>query len=192
MNARYIWGLMAMTAIVLLSGIEPARAQQQENKPVPGNGLPGVPLLEVLDAVSDDSDMTFVVGVGVASDVVVGPLRTRDVTYANLLTILGNNGLAAVTIGDEVSIIPVGAVRQYPLPLLTEKDDSIAAQEWVTWIVPLANAQAAELVPILRPLMPRAGHLAANVSTNSMLIVDRYANARRVHEVLMRMDSMAD
>lgn len=192
MNARYISGLMAMTAIVLLSSIEPACAQQQENKPVPGNGLPGVPLLEVLDAASDNSDMTFVVGVGVASDVVVGPLRTRDVTYASLLTILGNNGLAAVTIGDEVSVVPVDAIRQYPLPLLTEKDDSVAAQEWVTWVVPLANARAAELVPILRPLLPRAGHLAANDSSNSMLIVDRYANARRVHEILMRMDSMAD
>ena len=194
MNKRYVSGLLA---VMLLYGAGPVFAQQQADKSAAGNGppsapLPSVPLLDVLDAVGAKSNMTFIVNAGVPSRVVVGPLRTRDITYASMLTILGNNGLATVTIGDEVSIIPVGPVRQHPLPLITERDDSIAAQEWVTWIVPLTTARAEELVPILRPLMPRPGHLAANVSTNSLLIVDRYANARRVRDVLLRMDEMAE
>jgi general secretion pathway protein D len=79
----------------------------------------------------------------------------------------------------------------YSLPLLLKDDNSIADLEWVTQIIRLENVSAPELVPIVRPLMMQAGHIAAIKQSNSILIVERYGNAKRVAEILQVLDQMA-
>ena len=151
--------------------------------------LPRVPLEEVLDAVSRTSGKTYLVDARVHPAVVVGQPRARDITYPMLLKILRNNGLAAVSSGNVSSIVPVTTIRQFPLPLLYEDTDTIDGEEWVTRVVHLENANAAKMVPILRPLLPKQGHLAAHPESNTLVIVDRHANARRVARMIMEMDS---
>jgi len=147
-----------------------------------------VSLLEILDAVKQKTGQTFLVDVRVRPEVVVGQVDVVDVTYPVLLTILRNNDLAAAKVSDVVTIVPVATIRQFPLPVLYEDDESIADGEWVTRIVTLENAPAASLVPIMRPLLPQAGHLAANPASNTILIVDRYANVRRVTGMILALD----
>jgi general secretion pathway protein D len=60
--------------------------------------------------------------------------------------------------------------------------------EMVTQVVLLENIGAAQLVPILRVLIPTYGHLAAHATSNSLIIVDRAANMARILSIIRRMD----
>ena len=81
------------------------------------------PLAGIVDSVCKKSGKQFLIDHRVQPEVVVGQLRSKDVTYSSLLIILRNNDLAAATIGEFVNIVPSGAIRQYPLPVLYEDDD---------------------------------------------------------------------
>ena len=140
--------------------------------------------------ISKKSGKTFLVEARVPPEVVVGQVAVKDVTYPILLTILRNNDIAAAVSGDMVNLVPTRMIRQYPLPVLYEDNDSIADEEWVTRVIQLENAPAPQLVPIMRPLLPSAGHLAANPMSNTIIIVDRYANVRRVTEMILKLDSL--
>ncbi len=73
--------------------------------------------------------------------------------------------------------------------MVNEDDDSIDGEEWVTRVIHLKNAPAAHLVPIMRPIMPSAGHLAANPESNTIMMVDRYANVKRITQMILEMDA---
>ena len=50
------------------------------------------------------------------------------------------------------------------------------------------NIGAAQLVPILRPLVPQYGHLAAHPASNMLIISDRAANVNRMLRIIRRID----
>lgn len=74
------------------------------------------------------------------------------------------------------------------VPTITSKDTR-PASEYVSQIVTVRNVSAAQLVPILRPLLPQASGLVAFPATNSLIIVDRFANLRRVEGLTKALDS---
>jgi general secretion pathway protein D len=143
----------------------------------------------LLDVVARKSDRVFAIDGIVSPDVVAGQISRTDITYGTLLVILRNNGLAAATIDGVTNIVPLSIIRQLPLPVLFENDDSIEGDEWVMRILKLRNAPATSLVPILRPIMPQAGHLAAHPLSNSLLIVDRYTNVQHLVEIISNLDA---
>lgn len=175
-------------ALVFLLIATPISADEGKDQPDVAS-LPTTPLADVLDGVSKNSGKKFLVDARAPRGVVVGQLDPKEVTYSSLLSILRNNDLAAVTIGDFVNIVAGRSIRQYPLPIVNEDDDSIDGEEWVTRVIYLKNAPAATFVPIMRPLLPQAGHLAAYPASNTILIVDRYANVKRVTEMILAMDA---
>src|SRR5690606_11480145 len=61
-------------------------------------------------------------------------------------------------------------------------------EEFVTQFVVLENTNAAQLVPLLRPMVPQNGHMAAHQQSNGLIISDRASNLRRVVELVRRMD----
>ena len=54
------------------------------------------------------------------------------------------------------------------------------------------NVSAGQLVPILRPMMPQAAHLAAYPSANMLIISDRAANVNRIMRIVQRIDRTGD
>ncbi len=153
--------------------------------------MPTTPLADILDTVSKKTGKSFLVDHRVQPDVVVGRVRAKDITYPTLLIVLRNNELAAVSIGDVVNIVRVNTIRQFPLPVLFDADDTIADEEWVTRVIELENAPATQLIPILRPLLPKQGHLAAHPVSNMIIMVDRYANIRRVSSLIEKLDTVS-
>ncbi len=186
-------GLIVVASVLALSAGAAYAAENNDAgqllASVQAPAFPSVPLEEVLDSVRKTSDKTFLVDARVPPVVVVGLARNRDITFPMLLKILRNNGLAAVGSDDTTSIIPVNRVRQYPLPLLFEDDDTIDDEQWVTRLVQLDNANAAQMVPILRPLLPQQGHLAAHTDSATIIVVARYANVRRIVQMILKMDA---
>lgn len=184
--------LMLSVCVLALLALPTYAADKPEQNPLAQKAAPkGVPLEDLLDVVSKSSGKVFLVDAQVGPTVVVGQPRDRDITYSMLLKVLKNNGLAAVSAPDATSIVPVNRIRQYPTPLLFENDDTIDDDEWVTRIVQLENTNAAQLVPIMRPLLPQPGHMAAHSDSNTLTLVDRYANIRRIVEMAMAIDESA-
>lgn len=184
MNVRRLFLLLPLLVLPALASGQ-SDSDDQTNRSL----LPTTPLAELLDVVARKSDRVFAINAVVHPDVVIGQISRADITYATLLVILRNNGLAAATIDGVTNIVSLNIIRQLPLPVLFEDDDSIEGDEWVMRILELRNAPAASLVPVLRPIMPQAGHLAAHPLSNSLLIVDRHTNVQHLVEIISNLDA---
>ena len=99
-----------------------------------------------------------------------------DAFYEAFLSILQVHGYVAVTTGDVIKIVPDASARQYPGFTSTI---GAAADDIVTQVILVENVGAAQLVPILRPLIPQYGHLAAHPGSNMLIISDRANNVSR-------------
>lgn len=180
---------LAATFLALAGPLNAANEKTESIKATaPTATLPKVKLTDLLTVVSRKSGKTFLAASGVPAQVAAGPLAVKDVDYPALLLILRNNDLAAVTDEDITTITWVRAVRQQALPVL-EDNQQVADGEWVTQVMQLKHISAAQLVPILRPLMPKAGHLAADPQSNSLLIADRYGNLKRILALATKLDA---
>jgi general secretion pathway protein D len=78
-------------------------------------------------------------------------------------------GYVAVPAGNVIKIIPNTDARQVPSIDLPENVRS-NSDEMVTQIIAVKNISAAQLVPVLRPLIPQQGHLAAYANGNMRII----------------------
>jgi general secretion pathway protein D len=114
-----------------------------------------------------------------------------SIDYPLLLAILRNNALAAVTLQGVVNIVPDANIRSYALPTVLEDDPAMADDEWVTRLVKLNQLDPGRAVSALRPLLPQQGELAAVPGSNTLILVDRYGNSRRLIELLRTLDPPA-
>ena len=81
--------------------------------------------------------------------------------YAKLLAILHVNSSRAYESNGVVKVVPDANARQLPIPVTTDVPAKALDDEYVTVLIQAKNMCAAHAVPVLRPLMPQAAHLAA-------------------------------
>jgi general secretion pathway protein D len=149
--------------------------------------MPGVPLAKLLDLVAHKTGKKFIVDPRVHADVAMFGEDLSHVSYPELLTILEVYGYTAAETGGFVLIVPALAIRVMPLPQLKGKE-TYPDSQYVTAVIPIANLPAVTLVPSLRPLIPSNGHLSAVVCDNALILVDTYANVRRLQELIKLID----
>lgn len=106
-----------------------------------------------------------------------------------LLALLGCALLSLPAAADDQKTNYDPEARQKPMQVITKLDRSIDDDAWVTIVYEIDNAQSKMLVPLLRPLVPQNGHLVAHPESNMLLITDRYANVRKLIEIVRIMDS---
>lgn len=142
----------------------------------------------LIQTVSRQSGKNFVVDPRVKARVTVissTPLNS-DELYETFLSVLQVHGYAAVPSGDLTKIVPDVNAKQGPVPAFS--DDSRLSDQLVTQVIKVANVPAAQLVPILRPLVPQQGHLAAYASTNTLIVTDRASNIDRLTTIINGID----
>jgi len=147
---------------------------------------------QIVEAVGAVTDKNFIIDPRVNAKVTM--LSTTPMTpeafYEAFLAILEVHQLAAMQSGDIIKIIPNATARQYAGPMGTS--NAAGADDIVTQVVQVQNVGAAQLVPILRPLIPQFGHLAAHPGSNMLIISDRAANVRRMVSIIRRIDLSSD
>ena len=111
--------------------------------------------------------------------------------YEAYLAILQVHGFIAVQSGEIIKILPDANARQIPSIDLPDHVSS-TSDEIVTQVVDVKNVSAAQLVPILRPLIPQYGHLAAYPASNILIISDRANNVNRIMRIIERIDQVGD
>jgi len=180
--------LYAAALLAALPAIAPA-AEENTARVAPGG--PTIELGELIARVAKKTGKQFVVDPHANGAVPTAGFEVERVDYPMLLAILRVNGLATFTQDGITSVIPDTIARQLPTSTLTADDPKIADDELVTRVMQARNICMAQAVPLLRPLMPQFAHLAAFPATNTMVIVDRAANVRRIADLLERLDKQA-
>ncbi len=136
--------------------------------------------------VSDITGKSFVVDPRVKGKVTVvskAPM-TADEIYNLFLSVLNVHGYAAVPSGRVTKLVPSTSAKQDSI----RKCRNVQSDEMVTCVVPIKNASAIELVPILRPLIPQYGHLAGVASANALIVTDHSANLKRIMDIVDSLD----
>ena len=149
---------------------------------------PGVPILSLLRAVAKKTGKRMIVDPRVHGNVQLIGEEAGSVTYSELLTILQVQGFTAIEGAGFVRVIPETIFRQAALPVVMGTATYPDAQ-YVAAVIPVRKMPAASLVPILRPLLPQQAHLAAAICSNSLLMVDSYANIRRIESLIAALDT---
>jgi general secretion pathway protein D len=140
----------------------------------------------LIQTVSRQSGKNFVVDPRVKARVTVisaNPLSAEEL-YETFLSVLQVHGYAAVPGDDLIKIVPEVNAKQGPVP----NYDGSSSDQLVTQVIKVQNVPAAQLVPILRPLVPQQGHLAAYAATNTLIVTDRANNIQRLITIINGVD----
>ena len=116
----------------------------------------------LIGTVAEVTGKNFIIDPRVKGKVTVISSRpmNADEVYQVFLSILDVHGFAAVPSGSVVKILPDVTAKQTGIPTATAKAPGVG-DEMVTRVIQVDHVAAAQLVPILRPLVPQQGHLAA-------------------------------
>ncbi|MDH5765879.1 MAG: type II secretion system secretin GspD, partial [Gammaproteobacteria bacterium] len=142
----------------------------------------------LISTVSRFTGKNFIVDPRVKAKVTVVSSKTmsENEVYEVFLSVLQVHGYAAVPVGNIIKIVPEVNAKQGPLPLV--RNSRSGGDELVTRVITLDYVPAAQLVPILRPLVPQQGHLAAYNPTNTLIITDHAANIKRLTAIIRTID----
>lgn len=141
-----------------------------------------------IEQVSDITGYSFIVDPRVKGEVTVvsnTEMSSSDI-FDMFQSVLRIHGYASVKTGNVVKIVPTQGAKQEDLPL---GGNGLGNEKMVTRVIPVENTNATELVPILRPMVPQYGHLAAVSSANALIISDHANNIARIIEIIRRIDS---
>ena len=146
---------------------------------------------KIVETVGAVTGKTFIIDPRVTAKVTIlsSTPMSPDAFYETFLSILEVHGYVAITSGDVIKIIQNASARQYPSLSST---DGAGADDIVTQVIQVKNIAAAQLVPILRPLIPQYGHLAAHPGSNMLIISDRAHNVQRIVTIIRRIDQSND
>ncbi len=177
-----VFGMLYLTALPLAWG------QQATITP----NYKDADIRQIIEAVGEVTQKNFIIDPRVNAKVTMlsSTAMTPDAFYEAFLSILQVHGYVAIKTGGVIKILPDATARQFAGPL--GSSGAAGADDIVTQILQVHNVGAAQLVPILRPLIPQYGHLAAHPGSNMLIISDRAANVNRIVSIIRRIDQSND
>jgi general secretion pathway protein D len=192
---RLTWVAAVIAITVVATALpEPATAQAQaQTQGLITPNYKEADLSQIIEAVSAVTGKNFIVDPRVRAQVTMlsSTPMSPAAFYEAFLSILQVHGFIAVPSGDVIKILPDANARQVPGNDLPSRMSS-TSDEIVTQVIAVRNVSAAQLVPILRPLIPQQGHLAAYGASNMLIISDRSANVSRMMRIIQRIDQTGD
>ena len=133
----------------------------------------------VVKAVSEITGKNFVLDPRVKGTVNIVSARpvARDLVYEIFLSALRLQGYAAVEERGLVQILPEADAKLHP-----------GRGQVQTRVFTLKHESAAQLVPVLRPLIPPANPITAYAASNTLVITDYAANLQRLARIIDSLD----
>jgi general secretion pathway protein D len=141
-----------------------------------------------ISQIADITGKSFVIDPRVKGKVTVVSTETMntEAVYELFLSVLQVHGYAAVPAGDVIMVVQQNSVKQQGRDLETKFAEQ--SQEMITKVLVIKNTPALDLVPILRPLVAKYGHLAGVKSANALIISDHASNITRIEQIIERLD----
>jgi general secretion pathway protein D len=146
-------------------------------------------ITQIAEAVSAATGKNFIIDPRVRAQVTMlsSTPMSPAAFYEAFLSILQVYGFIAVPSGNIVKILPDANARQFPSNDLPDRV-SATSDEMVTQVMEVHNVSAAQLIPILRPMIAQYGHLAAYPASNILIISDHASNVNRIMRIIRRID----
>jgi general secretion pathway protein D len=188
---------LAVGALAVLMTAALASAQSTPPSPAgPGRITPNfkdADITQVAEAVAAATGKNFIIDPRVRAQVTMlsSTPMSPAAFYEAFLSILQVYGFIAVPAGNVVKILPDANARQIPSVDLPDHV-SATSDEIVTQVLDVKNVSAAQLVPILRPMVPQYGHLAAYPAGNILIITDHASNVNRMMRIIRRIDQVGN
>ena len=106
----------------------------------------------------------------------------RDQVWDVYLRTIQVNGFSAISESGFVRIVPENeATRDLNIT-------SLASGDFQTTVIPLINRSTEEVLPMIKPITGRQSHLSSIPSINSILLVDRASNVKRIKNLIDDLD----
>ncbi len=147
----------------------------------------------LISTVSEVTGKNFIVDDQVKGKVTVissKPMSAAGV-YETFLAVLAVKGFAVVPAGEAYKIVRDANAKTEGGARLSDGSGR-PDDDYVTHVYEIQNVSAAQLVPILRQLVPQGGHLAAYTPSNMLIISDRAANVIRLAKLIEQIDRTGD
>ncbi|AZD94832.1 MULTISPECIES: type II secretion system secretin GspD [Pseudomonas] len=104
----------------------------------------------------------------------------KDGIYSLFLSVLRSQGFVALDQGDRVLIVPAVEAKT--------KSSEQSGDEFVTRVLDLRNANAAEISGVVRPLVSDDAYVAPSASSNALVVSDSASNVERIRQVVSELD----
>ena len=112
---------------------------------------------------------------------------SRDEIYQLFLSVMQVNGIAAIDSGTTVKLVPDNVAKQSGVAV-DLRGDSVG-ESLATRVIYLTNTQAAEVLGVIRPLMPQSAHAAAVPGVNALVLSDRADSLNQLTALIRDLDS---
>jgi general secretion pathway protein D len=183
--------MKSMQVLALALSLSASSISFGADTPPAAGAQSAIPIGDLIERVARETGRQFVVDPRVRAEVPTTGLDVKRVDYDRLLAILRVHAFIAVQEKGFVTVVPDSGARQLPVKTYYDLAFKEGDDELVTVLLAAKNVCAAHSVPVLRPLMPQAAHLAALPQANVLIINDRAANARRIGEMFEKLDRLA-
>ncbi|MBA1227070.1 type II secretion system secretin GspD [Stutzerimonas stutzeri] len=161
-------------------GIEPSNTRQDGWT----INLKDADIRAFIDQISQLSGQTFIVDPRVKGQVSVVSNATLSLSevYQLFLSVMATHGFSVLTQGDVARVVPNAEAKA------EAGSGPSGGDQLETRVIQVQYTSAAELIPLIRPLVPQYGHLAAVSSANALIISDRSANIARIQDLVRQLD----
>jgi general secretion pathway protein D len=182
MKIRIVIGAMAFLALPL--------AGAAQETPAPGmcpscESHDAIELAELIARFAKRTGKKVIIDPRVRAQVWLAGMDPNQLSYDKLLAILAVYQFVAVQQADWIVVTVDANARQLTTPVYSDRNFKVAApDEVVTVVTPVKNVCVAQLVPVLRPLMPQSAHMAAYPGTDTLILSDHAANVKRILTII--------
>ena len=177
--------LQTLALLVLLPLMSMAYAQEETWR----LNLKDADIRAFVSQVADITGYSFVVDPRVKGKVTVlssAPMN-RDEIYDLFLAVLNVHGFTAIPGEEVIKVVQQVDAKQSAESLSRFK--ATPSEQMITRVIQVENANALELVPILRPLVAKYGHLAGVAAANALIVSDHSSNIARIEQIVRELDS---
>jgi general secretion pathway protein D len=149
--------------------------------------------LSIINEVSLETGKNFIVDPRVSGKISLissKPLKPNEV-YQVFLSVLGLLGYSAIPSGNVVKIVPNVESTEMATHVATNQSPG-RGDEIVVRVIPLENVSAAQLLPIVRPMLPQWSNISAYTPGNVLILIGHASNLQRILSVIQNIDSAAN
>jgi general secretion pathway protein D len=147
-----------------------------------------VDLAVLIKFISEQTRRNFIFDERVQGKVtIISPRKiTVDEAFEVFLSVLQVKGFTTVEAGRVIKIVPLRDVKQESIPVAVSDGSSA---KYITQLIPLQYVDAAEVVPLLAPIISRDGLIASFPASNMLLLIDSRSNIGRIMKILAEVDA---
>ena len=182
---RTLLTALCISSLAIFSLLAPPQAISAQEEKVSLNFV-NAEIEEVIKAVSHITGKNFVVDPRVKGtiNIISATPVAASLAYDILLSTLRMQGFAAVEAGGVTKILPEADAKLY----VSGVNSRAGGEKLVTRIFVLQYESAAQLVPVLRPLIPPNNIIVAYPGNNTLVVTDYASNLRRIEQIVNAID----